>query len=388
MRRVCIVTAAQLSMCPRALKAADALTGAGHRVRVVSPRFRGWSMDHALQPAWDWSVVDVAAPLAYLVSGARSRAARGLARLVGAERLPARLAAEAYGRVNAELVRAAAAEPADLVYGCTGMGMAVAAEAARRLRVPWAVDLEDFHSGEGGLDELAERIERDVLPGAAFATAGSAAIAAAYADKYGISPVPIDNVFPLSEKRLQPVAIFLGGLRCYWFSQTIGPGRGLETAVAALAQVPGAELHLLGRPAGNYLEELSGRGVPVIHHPPAPPDQMVARCRDFDVGLAVEELQPRNRALCLTNKAFAYLAAGLPIAFTDTPGQRALALDVGEAAFLAPPGDAAALAAGLRRWADDRDALLRASAAASTAFTRRWHWEHPDERGALVALFA
>ena len=78
------------------------------------------------------------------------------------------------------------------------------------------------------------------------------------------------------------------------------------------------------------------------------------------------------------------MLAGLAVVFTDTPGQRRLAIDLGEGAILYPPGDVAALAAGLTRWASDKDLLGRARAAAWQAARRRWHWEHREERGALL----
>jgi hypothetical protein len=76
------------------------------------------------------------------------------------------------------------------------------------------------------------------------------------------------------------------------------------------------------------------------------------------------------------------------VAFTDTPGQRVLALDLGPGALLYPPGQPASLAEGLRRWAESGDLLRRAKIAAWEAAKRRWHWEHAQERGALLAAVA
>jgi hypothetical protein len=38
----------------------------------------------------------------------------------------------------------------------------------------------------------------------------------------------------------------------------------------------------------------------------------------------------------------------------------------------------------LTRWSQDEARLLRAKTAAWQAAARRWHWEHPLERGALL----
>jgi len=71
---------------------------------------------------------------------------------------------------------------------------------------------------------------------------------------------------------------------------------------------------------------------------------------------------------------------------TNTPGQHALGVDLGCGAALVPPHDVDALAAAFACWASDPAALTRAKQAAWTAAVRRWHWEHEEERGALLAL--
>jgi len=342
MARICVITSGHLATCPRMLKAADTLAAAGHSVRLVSTR-------HV-----DWAV-------------------------------------------------AADADVRQRRPGAWKGALGAAAEAGRRAGVPFALDLEDFHSAEqdGGTAAaalghgLAERIETDILPDAQLLTTSSGAIAAAYANKYGVHPVTVHNTFPLPSlaPALEPSSG--EGLRLYWFSQTIGSGRGLETAVRAvgLAGVAG-ELHLRGRPVPGYLESLrslADRAAPrlrVLHHAPAPPDSMVEVCAGYDVGLAVEPGSSVNNRLALSNKVFTYVLAGLAVIITDTPGQRGLAADLGEGAAPCAPGDEAMMAEALARWAEDKASLARARAAAWRAARRRWHWEHPDDRGALVSAVA
>ena len=74
------------------------------------------------------------------------------------------------------------------------------------------------------------------------------------------------------------------------------------------------------------------------------------------------------------------------MALTDTPGQRPFGNDLGWGALLYQPGDVWTLAEGLKRWADNPAMLSRAKEAAWEAARRRWHWEHEQDRGALVAL--
>lgn len=408
MPSVCVVTAGQLSTCPRMLKAADALAHAGYHVRLVSARHTDWADETDRDArarrslAWDWTAVDHrrdGSPLRYAWSGARRRAATALARLLGPRRAPLAVCIRAYSREHSGLVAAALAEPTDLFYGGTTGALAAAAEAGRRAGVPFGLDLEDFHPAEHaagpGADlahALADRILRDVLPRARFLTASSEAIAEAYADRYGVRARVVHNTFPLPPDPpvLEPSPG--EGLRLYWFSQTIGPRRGLEDVVRAmgLAAVPG-ELHLRGRGDAEYvreLERLAEGQAPLLKlmvHPPAPPDAMIALCAGYDVGLAVESPHVLNRDLCAPNKPYTYVLAGLAVVMTDTAGQRPLAADLADAALTYRPGDVEALAAGLRRWAEDKTALAAAKAAAWRAAGRRWHWEHPAERGALLA---
>ena len=61
----------------------------------------------------------------------------------------------------------------------------------------------------------------------------------------------------------------------------------------------------------------------------------------------------------IPNKAFQALACGTPLVTADTPAARELLGD-GESALLVPPGDPAALAAAVRRLADDPALARRA----------------------------
>ena len=403
--RVTVVTSGHLSTCPRMLKSADALAAEGYDVRVIATRHEPWATetdrDVAARRPWAAETITYRrgdSGATYWWTGARYRAARALAALAPA-RAPLPLVSRAFGRVHTELVRAIAADPGDLIYGGTTGALAAIAEAGRRCRTPYALDLEDFHSGETGgadaplVDALAIRVEQAVLPGAVFVTAASEAIAGAYRERDGLDPTVIHNTFPLPSHPPDLARVDPETLRVYWFSQTIGPGRGLEAAILALGRAGVAgHLALRGRPQAGYLELLTSLAathaprVEVVHLQPGRPDAMVDLACGYDVGLALEQMTPISRQLCLTNKAFTYILGGAAVAMTDTPGQHALGLDLGRAAALVPAGDVEALAAVFARWAGDPAALDCAKRAAWQAAARRWHWEHEAERGALLAL--
>jgi hypothetical protein len=404
--RVTVVTAGHLSTCPRMLKSADAFAAAGYRVRVVATCHEPWAAetdrDLRSRRRWPVTVIDYRrgdSGLTYWRTGARYRAARAVSAAAGPAKTPLGVVSRAFARVHTELVRAASSGPADLLYGGTTGALAAVAEAARRQSIPYGIDLEDFHSGESdgpgaAFDNaLAARVEAPVLAGAAFTTTSSEAIASAYRDRYGIDASVVHNTFPLPSEPPDFSRGDLSTLRLYWFSQTIGPGRGLEEAIVAAGRAGiAAELALRGRALPGYLDTLRGLQaahaprLAVVHHPPASPDAMIDAARGCDVGLALELMAVTNRQLCLTNKAFTYILAGMAVAISDTPGQHALGVDLGHGAALVAPGDVDALAAVFARWAGDPAGLDCAKRTAWSAAVRRWNWEHPLEAGALLDL--
>jgi hypothetical protein len=315
--------------------------------------------------------------------------------------LPFARAARLQARTASAIVRRAVREPADLVYGGTSGGMLPARLAAGRLGCPYALDLEDLYGavaeerGEGAVaNALARRVEQDVLPGAAFLTAGSPGIAAAYAAQLDRPVAAIHNVYPRPAEAPEDEApSSRAPLRLFWSSQTVGPGRGLEDVVAAAA-LADADLLLTiqGRPAPGYREVLEEERrrcdarIELAWIEPGHPVSLVATTREHDVALCLEPCEPRNKDLAASNKLFLGLAAGVALILTSTRGQRAIAADVGPQARLYEPGDAQALAAHLRELATDRSALAEAKRASFEAARRRWHWEHELERGRVLDL--
>jgi hypothetical protein len=396
------------------LKAADALSAEGYEVRVVSTNHDLWARhtDAALRGGRRWrsSIVDydrTTAPGTYWRSGVRFHASREIARRAGVAHLPWALVTDAYSRVGREIADAILAEPADFVYGGTTGALAAIGEAARRMSVPFGVDFEDLHSGEhdgatadGRLDNgLAARIERRIVAGASFVTTSSDPIAEAYRDMYGVRPVVVCNTFTCSETSAdihdQTQAAGHRPLMLYWFSQTIGPGRGLEDvpAAAALAGID-AELHLRGRVSDAYRRDLLARAasaprLKLVFHDRVAPGDIVKSCRHYDIGLAIEPSVPevRNRALCLSNKALTYPLGGLAVVVTDTPGHRTLLADFNGSVRSYTAGDAGALAGILRAWDADRDALAAARAGARRVAMGRWNWDH-DRRILVGAVRA
>ena len=150
---------------------------------------------------------------------------------------------------------------------------------------------------------------------------------------------------------------------CTGFRRPSGLDRGLQDAIraAGLLNEP-VQLHIRGtvhddvRRALVSLAEESGIADRLYFHPQVPPNELLARTAEHDVGLALEQGHTPNRSICVTNKAFYYPLAGLAVAATDVPGQRRVLDGHFDFSGLYMPGDAVGLARILERWTD-RSAL-------------------------------
>ena len=402
-RRICLVTPAHPASNPRLVKEADALHAAGHEVHVVAHRYFPVldAADAAIYAAAPWArtVVDSTRGLRPFVAKLRRRLARR--RLAaGAAPTPA-LAARAHHAAIPALAAAAARVRADLYIGHCLAGLAAAGLAARRAGARLGFDAEDFHPAETREAETdpvetasIRALEAAWLPRCTHLTAASPLIGAAYAGRHGIrNPVTLLNVFPLAAAPAAPVppeSAAGGPPLLYWFSQTTGPGRGLEPLVAALGRMrTPCSLRLRGLSAPGFPEALrelarsAGFAGPLTFEPLGPPEAMMSLAAPADLGLSLEQTTPLNRDLCLTNKIFTYLLAGVPVAYTPTAAQLGLAPALGEAALRLDLDRPAEAAAALDAFLGDPARRAAARAEAWRLGRTRYHWEH--EIPALLA---
>ena len=400
MTRVCLVTSGQPSTNPRLVKEADALAEAGYDVRVVAARFAAWA-DAAdrefASRAWSLETVRFGevAPRALRLALALRRRVAGALSDRAPESVP--LAARALHYVVPELAALVGKRPADLYIAHNLAALPAAAAAAQRHEARLTFDAEDFHRGElrdtpaqARTRRVVELVERTFIPRCDAVTAASDGIADAYADALGIDrPTTILNVFPLAERgtAVSPDALAAevpdGARSLHWFSQTIGPGRGLEDAVRALPLLPDdVVLSLRGSWAAGYERELRaeaerlGVGGRVRSLGLCPPPEVVRRAAEHDVGLALEMGETVNRDLCVTNKLFTYLLAGLPFVATDTAGQRGVCAALPDATRLYRVGDPEGFAQAARALLDSPDAAR----AARQASAERYNWDVEKER--------
>ncbi|UBF28986.1 hypothetical protein K9N68_14780 [Kovacikia minuta CCNUW1] len=114
--------------------------------------------------------------------------------------------------------------------------------------------------------------------------------------------------------------------------------------------------------------------------PAAPPDEMVRLAACHDIGLSLELTEPFNRAICLTNKIFAYLLAGVPVLLSKTPAQAELSRQLGKAAVLVDIAEPAAIAAVLDHWFADPAKLADRRQAAWHLGQTQYNWDVEQKR--------
>lgn len=393
-RRVCLILPHQLAFQPRTLREADALSEAGHDVTVLALRVDPAldRFDRAAGGTRRWRLLRVdlrragAGLAGWVADGVQRRLARAL---FGRLRAPLLLGVRGYVRGLLSLTALALAHRADWYVAHTHAALPVAHLAARARRARLGFDCEDL-LGEwsGGEARVARLIEARYLGACDYVSVPSRAVADYLVERHGVRrPLVLYNVHPLRLARdLEPPRCRPGpgsGLRLHWLGQTLGPDRGVEDALAALAELgEGVELHVRARvpeAARRWLDEHlgdDGGRRRVILHPPVSPEELIATVGRFDVGLALERPDHGNCARTVSNKLFAYLLAGLGVAATDTPGQReVLEGEAPAAGFLYEAGKVGQLADGLRAWREEPEALRRAQTAAWEVAHRRFCWD-------------
>ncbi len=176
-----------------------------------------------------------------------------------------------------------------------------------------------------------------------------------------IIPPCIETAAPSARAAAEPAAILFVGRD--------EPRKGLLTLLRALAALedPRPTLHIAGsvRPATRRLARRLGVAERVVFHGP----QSSEGIRDL-LGRAALFCAPALGGEALGLVLVEAMAAGVPVVASEIDGYR-IPARAGRAALLAPPGDAAALAAGIARALSDQP-LRRRLAAAGRASARRF----------------
>lgn len=395
---ICIITGSHLCRNPRVVKEAGALSEAGYDVTVLGPvltdNLRAEDEQLLFDADWNHCVsVDLRSPVSGGWARLRRRVGTELTRR-GWER------ADALGYGVQPTLRQARRMRADLYIGHEEVGTWVVFQLEKEGEQVGA-DFEDWHTRDllpedraGRPIALLEEVEQRLLQLAPHVTTTSVAMAQAMADAYGASnPTVIYNAFPWSDRedideghRDRDES---GRPSLHWVSQTIGPGRGLETLCRALQKVdPPLQVHLRGQCRSDYRTRLD-RLFPnendhtLYVHDLVSPDELLNRIAEHDIGLALERYEPESRNRTVTNKILHYLLGGLAVVATDTAGQQEVAEKAGTAVRLCSPGDEEGLAQQIKHFVGSETRLETAQDDALRAARETFCWERQAPR--LVA---
>ena len=400
-RKILILTASHLCRNPRVVKEAATLGAAGYDVTVmtVSVQERFERMDLALisglpfrRITLDYSRRDRLTRIRDWLNRGSTRLSREILRYLRLE------SPESLGPAR-PLLALARAFPADLTIVHTEIPIWAAQFLIRDGRRV-AVDVEDWYSEDLLFADrrsrplrLLRQAEDFVLNHAVYSAATSESMADALVAAYRCPrPIVVHNTFPLQPTARPDAPVGSAPPAFIWFSQTIGPGRGLELFFAAWERttVP-SRVFLLGDERPGYRRKILDRLSPgkrelVRFLPLVTPDALPLKLAEFDLGLALEPVWPINRDVTITNKIFQYMNAGLAVVATATAGQSEVMRAAPAAGLLLEAHETTRNAALLDELLGDRARLAACQHASRAAAVSRCTWEHDAPR--LLAAVA
>ena len=270
------------------------------------------------------------------------------------------------------------------------------------------VDMEDWFSEDllpearsARPMELLRKAERELLGCSVHATCTTEVMADALASAYACPrPTRIYNVFPAPDlsadgplKDRSAASRSLSGtasrgrnaVSIHWFSQTTGPGRGLERLFEACSGLDADfEIHLRGNlgPYGAWIERVVPTGLRprVFLHATVANDELPAKIAEHDIGYAGEVADIPSRNLTATNKIFQYLQGGLAVVASDTNGQKEVAKFAGEAVTLCASTSTEELRHCLARVISNPGQLAAAKSAAARIASESLSWSMEKPR--------
>lgn len=393
-KKICIITQSHLCRNPRVLKEATTLAAAGYDVHILTNIISEDLYQQDLLAIKNFPNINLRAVSDLSAPGFNSFTDKffyKIGRLLAGNFKIENSLALGYGAIR--YYNKAQAVKADL-YIChqelaTHIGTKLLNTGCKV-----AFDLEDWYSQDLLPEARAERpinllrrIEAIALNKGIYCITTSNALAKQLAHVY-LCPQPkvIYNVFPSTGIIHNKTKQFTKQLKLFWFSQTIGPGRGLEQFMNVLGGIKNdIELHLLGNVTTDYRETLTDL-IPKHHrlyfHSLVDESKLAAKIAGFDIGLALEMDMPPSRNYTITNKFFQYIQSGLPVIASETEGQNE-AFDNFKPGFKLPQRPTAVEISKLETWLNNPGELqiARKQAIEAAAF---YNWENESKK--LLAL--
>jgi glycosyltransferase involved in cell wall biosynthesis len=373
MRRLLVLTAAELTRDPRARRTAEAAFGQG--LEVVGACVSDGRRAELPAAAEIRRVRRRASATRRVAAAARERAA--LRELRGAYRL-GRLGAATLALAHA----AAPLGPVGIVHAHDLDTLPAGALLARRHRARLVYDAHElytrFERSPPRLYAWAVRIVEGTLARRADAVVTvSGPIARSLRDLHGLAgePLVVLNCPPLGPS---PPPRRDGGAVRVVYQAAVGPGRVTADLLAAAERAAGArvDLRIVGADPAALRRDVERRGlsgrVRVLE--PVPPDRLVESLAGYDVGVVIDRGDTENARLALPNKLFEYLMAGLAVAVPRLPAMAELVEREG-VGLTYEPGSPADLARALEELAADRPRLAEMQRRARAAAEERYNAE-------------
>lgn len=387
MNHIVIVTSGQPYANPRTVKEATALSGAGYKVTVLYTPLSPWADKFDKKLFGEMKQVTWIKAGRYLLPNSwYSRYIRLRRKLY--EFFYRLNLTKSYEKVYIHFAQELWSIVKDLkadLYIAHNLGaLPLAVKAALKFDGVAAFDAEDFYPaqmiGQYWYDKAGMKIEEVFIPKVKYMTAASPLIAERYREMYpGKEVIVINNVF--SKKYLQEkISINKDGLHLFWFSQFLGPNRGLETVVEAMNILKDKHiyLHLIGEYSSDFKHKLSGmllNSSRLEFKPPVLLENLFIMANRYDIGMATEVAYNENRNICLTNKIFSYPLAGIALVASDTLAQKKFMEENSGIGLIYENGNAADLASKLELLYNDKNLLLQYKKNALALAATRLNWE-------------
>ncbi len=306
----------------------------------------------------------------------------------------------AYHRVSWLLYLKAIANKADFYIAHNLAALPIAVMAAKFYQTKAGFDAEDFHRQEVTDNQLlaaykiAKHLEDKYLCQTNYITAASPLIAAKYKQLYpNLNPIVINNVFEKTNISTNIATTTTNKLSLFWFSQTIGKMRGLELVIQAIGLLKNKNINisLLGNISVSdkiYFKTLANTHKmlqnQLIFLAPTAPKNIFKIAAQHDIGLALELHTPLNRNICLTNKIFTYLTAGIAIIASETDAQKQFITQYPLIGKLFTKGNATQLAKVIQNYFEHPELLLQTKENAKLLAKNKLNWELESQK--FIAL--
>jgi len=395
LKNVTFITTGQPTTNPRLVKEVDTLIAQGYNVKVICCFYQYWAQAFDVQITRKYPGIYTycgGSPIKGVTRYYLTRIRQKLAFILSTRTKKFGIAENAISRTHAEALKFAKKFKSDLYIAHNLGALPAAVIAARFHGAKVGYDAEDMHSGQFTTVNdpnylLNCYIEEKYFPATNYFTVASPLIGEEYRRLYPyLAPVVIDNVFP--RVRVPFKSADSGPLRLFWFSQTVGPERGLEAVIIAMAQVRSpVELHLLGFCSSVYRNELyalaaaNGLGKAQLYfHDPVPADKLFSFASGFHIGIAGETGTTLNRDICLTNKLFVYVQTGLAVLASDTRAQSLFLRTFPGIGILYPKDGGGCIASAIGHYANNREILTEIRKANYQLGQKTLNWENESEK--------